>query len=222
MTRRRSLYARPAIVQGQQCAEARLGRRSDRAAACHGGGQAPPQEGDPPRSPCRCAVLVGCSPRRLCPAEPPASRYRRRSRPCQDTSHGVSRRSASGGVHPSGSVVRDPAVRPVRCPARPSGRVRLVPIRRWRLGTGRCGTASSTTARTRVPVGCRVTERLGSTAEPARTRAAAAFDAGLPAGQARAPSARRRRRHEAREEAAARGGRSGREAAVLGMGGRPR
>ena len=119
MTRRRSLYARPAIIRGQQCAEARLGRRSDRAAACHGGGQAPPQEGDPPRSPCRCAVLVGCSPRRLCPAERPASRYRRRSRPCQDTSHGVSRRSASGGVHPSGSVVRDPAVRPVRCPARP-------------------------------------------------------------------------------------------------------
>jgi hypothetical protein len=49
-----------------------------------------------------------------------------------------------------GSGVRPSGVRPVRCPAvwcppRPSGRVRLVPIRRWRLGTGRCGKATRTT-----------------------------------------------------------------------------
>jgi hypothetical protein len=127
---------------------------------------------------------------------------------CQNASHGVGRRSASSmGVHPSGSVVRGPAVRPVQCPVRPvssppgvqsarcpvtwarrpgsgvrpsgvhpsgvrpSGRVRLVPIRRWHWGLADAARQPAPRERAQVPVGCRVLERLGPTAEKARTPA---------------------------------------------------
>jgi hypothetical protein len=179
---------------------------------------------------------------------------------CQNASHGVGRRSASSmGVHPSGSVVRGPAVRPVQCPVRPvsshlgsssgircpavwcppvrcpavwgrprpSGRVRLVPIRRWHWGQADAARQPAPRERVQVPVGCRVVERLGSTAEQARTRAtpprspmvggavgagpgpgrawaAAVLDAGLPGrpgGRAERPSPAAARR--AREAAPA-------------------
>jgi hypothetical protein len=175
------------------------------------------------------------------------------------------------GVHPSGSVVRGPAVRPVQCPVRPvsshlgsssgiwrpavwcppvrcpavwgrprpSGRVRLVPIRRWHWGQADAARQPAPRERAQVPVGCRVVERLGPTAEQARPRAtpprspmvggavgggpgpgrawaAAVLDAGLPGRPGGVRSARRRRLREGTG-----GGCTGREAAVPGMGGRP-
>jgi hypothetical protein len=65
-----------------------------------------------------------CSPRRRLPGgascRHPAGGRRRRGRQCQDASHGVGRRSASTmRCPPTRFVVRDPAVQPVRCSARP-------------------------------------------------------------------------------------------------------
>jgi hypothetical protein len=131
-------------------------------------------------------------------------------------------------VRRPGSGVRPSGVRSVRCPAgwcppRPSGRVRLVSHKAVVLGTGRGGTAPAPRERAQVPGGCRVVERLGSTAEPARTRAtpprsrmvgggpgpgrvraAAVLDAGLPG--------RPGRRAERPSPAAARGTGGGRTA----------
>jgi hypothetical protein len=87
------------------------------AADCRGGGQARPG------SPCCCAVLVGCSPRRRLPggtsSRHPAVGRCRRGRQGQDACHGVGRRAASTMWYPlSGSVVR------VRRSSRPvSGRL---------------------------------------------------------------------------------------------------
>jgi hypothetical protein len=72
----------------------------------------------------------GCSPRRRLPggasSRSRAVGRRRRGRPCQQASHGVSRRCPACGVHPSGIGVRDPAVRPsgVRSPGVVVQRVR--------------------------------------------------------------------------------------------------
>jgi hypothetical protein len=79
-------------------------------------------------------------------------------------------------VRRPGSGVRPSSVRPVRCPAvwgrpRPSGRVRLVPHQAVAFGDRPCGKATRTTGTGPGPVGCRVVERLGSTAEPAQTPA---------------------------------------------------
>jgi hypothetical protein len=173
------------------------------------------------------------------------------------------------GVHPPGSVVRGPAVRPVRCPVtrvrrrrsgvrpsgvppvqcpalwcppRPSGRVRLSPLGGGGWGPGRCGAAPAPRQRAQVPVGCRV-ERLGSTTEPARTpatpprsprvgravdggpgpgrvRATAGLDAGLPHRPGRGAERPWPARGHGRRPPP--GCRTGRVAAVLGLGARPR
>ena len=149
------------------------------------------------------------------------------------------------GVHLSGPS----GVRPVRCPAvgvRPSvGRVRLVPIRRQRLGTGRCGKATPTTGTGRDPDGlprrraARVDGRAGPDAGDAagvahgrravgggpggrvgcgrRPRLTAERPAARPA--CGAPSAAAALWHGSRPQ---RGCHTGRVAAVLVMGGRPR
>jgi hypothetical protein len=77
----------------------------------------------------------------------------------------------------SSSGIRRPAVRcpPLRCPA-VWGRPVRPDVSVWSpsgdaLGTGRCGKQPAPRERAQVPVGCRVVERLGSTAEKARTRA---------------------------------------------------
>jgi hypothetical protein len=174
------------------------------------------------------------------------------------------------GVHSSGSVVRSPAVRPVRCPVRPvSSRlgssfgirrpaVWCPPVRCpavWcplpsvrtspsgphqavAFGTGRCGKAPAPRKRAQVLMGCRIVSGSGSTAEPARTRAPPPRSPMVGGGPGLGRCGRRRRltlasrgrpgrRAEglspaaalwARKKAAARGCRTGREAAVLGMG----
>jgi hypothetical protein len=174
------------------------------------------------RSPVR--VQHGCPPIRFrrpgpgCPARPVSGPPGVRSARCPVT---WARRPGSGvrpfGVHPSG--VRPSGVHPpVRtCPSGPHQAVAL--------GTGRCGKQPAPREQAQVPVGCRVVERLGPTAEQARTRAtpprspmaggavggglgpgrawaAAVLDAGLPGrpgGRAERPSPAAAR---AREEAA--------------------
>jgi hypothetical protein len=151
----------------------------------------------------------------------------------------------------SSSAIRRPAVwcPPVQCPAlwcppRPSGRVRLSPLGGGGWGPGRCGAAPAPRQRAQVPVGWRV-ERLGSTTEPARTpatpprsprvgravdggpgpgrvRATAGLDAGLPHRPGRGaerPWPAAARGHGRRPPP---GCRTGRVAAVLGLGARPR
>jgi hypothetical protein len=164
------------------------------------------------RSPVR--VQHGCPPIRFrrpgpgCPARPVSSPPGVQSARCPVT---WARRPGSGvrpsGVHPSG--------------VRPSGRVRLVPIRRWHWGQADAARQPAPRERAQVPVGCRVVERLGPTAEKARTRAtpprspmvggavgggpgpgrvwaAAVIDAGLPGrpgGRAERPSPAAARGH---------------------------
>ena len=169
----------------------------------------------------------------------PSSGVRRSSRP-------VSGRLASSvssvhpsGVHPSGG--QPAAVRPVGPDASVSSH-----LGRWRCGPGRCGGQPAPQERVEVPVGvtpwsgsvdgragpdagdaagvARWSVGVGSGPGPGWVRAAAALDRwgtrqGWPACGARSLTAAL----WAREQAAARGGRSGRVAAALGLGwGRPR
>jgi hypothetical protein len=143
------------------------------------------------------------------------------------------------GVHPSG--VQPSGVRP-----RPSGRVRLVPYQAVALGTGRCGKTTRTMGTGPGPLWAAPSSsgsgRRPSRPGPRRRRRGHPWSAGLSvadpgrvgwgrrpgltlasrAGQAGMPSARCRRlrcghgRKPQRKVAA-----PGREAAVLGLGGRP-
>ena len=121
-----------------------------------------------------------CPPMRCPPIRVLASGIRLSSRPV--SGHlGSSSRGSSGrpsAVHPSS--VQPPAVHPSGvCPSgvqpsgvcpRPSGRVRLLPLRRWRWGPGRGGRATLTTGRVEAPVAAGPSTARSTVAE-AGTRA---------------------------------------------------
>jgi hypothetical protein len=145
-----------------------------------------------PSSPCCWAVLVGARPHGVCPAERPAAIQRSGVVAVVDNPRTPAVASVAGprppcGVHPSGSVVRDPAVQPsgvrspgfiVRDPAsgrtvstRPvSSRLVSTPSVRTRpsrptpgggVGTRPVRRGTLPRARVEVPVGGRAVEWLG-------------------------------------------------------------
>jgi hypothetical protein len=121
-------YARPDIVRGEQCAEARLGhRRSDRAADCRGGGR-PVLGRGAPRSPCCWAVLGCCSPTRRLPGGASSRHPASGVVAVVGNARTPAVASVAGprpacGVHPPGFIVRCPA-RPVSGHLVSSSRVR--------------------------------------------------------------------------------------------------
>jgi hypothetical protein len=96
------------------------------------------------------SVLVVARPDGVCPAEPPVGIQRSGVVAAVDTARTPAMASVAGprpacGVHPSGFVVRDPAVQPpgvqpVQCPARPvSSRLVSAPVRTRPSPPNSCG-----------------------------------------------------------------------------------